>query len=34
MYQGKQVQVTGRVTLYKGKPEIIVQSPDQLHIMQ
>jgi DNA/RNA endonuclease YhcR with UshA esterase domain len=34
MYQGKQVQVTGRVTLYKGKPEIIVRSPDQLHIVQ
>jgi DNA/RNA endonuclease YhcR with UshA esterase domain len=32
-YQGKQVQVTGRVTLYKGKPEIIVKSPDQ-HIVQ
>ena len=31
-YQGKQVQVTGVIRLYKGRPEIILQSPDQLRI--
>ena len=31
-YQGKQVQVTGQIRLYKGKPEIILQSPNQLRI--
>jgi hypothetical protein len=32
VYQGKQVQVTGQIRLYKGKPEIILESPDQLRI--
>jgi|SRR5579871_2414102 len=31
-YQGKQVQVTGRIRLYRGKPEIVLQSPNQLRI--
>ena len=31
-YQGRQVQVTGQIRLYKGKPEIILQSPNQLRI--
>src|SRR5262249_52969769 len=29
-YQGKQVQVTGQISLYKGKPEIILETPYQL----
>lgn len=31
-YYGKKVDVTGRIQLYRGKPEIIVNSPDQLRI--
>jgi micrococcal nuclease len=31
-YKGKQVIVTGKVIDYKGKPEIIVNSPDELKI--
>ena len=29
---GKLVQVTGQIRLYKGKPEIILETPDQLHL--
>jgi hypothetical protein len=29
---GKAVHVTGRVVLYRGKPEIVITSPDQLSI--
>jgi DNA/RNA endonuclease YhcR with UshA esterase domain len=28
--QGKTVEVSGRVALYKGKPEIVLESPSQL----
>jgi hypothetical protein len=31
-YQGKQVQVTGQIRLYKGKPEIILETLDQLRL--
>jgi DNA/RNA endonuclease YhcR with UshA esterase domain len=29
-YEGRTVSVTGKITLYKGKPEIIVNSPSQI----
>ena len=29
-YEGRTVAVSGKVTLYKGKPEIIVNSPSQI----
>jgi DNA/RNA endonuclease YhcR with UshA esterase domain len=29
---GKAVRVTGRVVLYRGKPEIVIATPDQLTI--
>jgi DNA/RNA endonuclease YhcR with UshA esterase domain len=29
-YEGKTVSVTGKIQLYKGKPEIIVNSPSQI----
>jgi DNA/RNA endonuclease YhcR with UshA esterase domain len=29
-YDGKTVGVTGKIQLYKGKPEIIVNSPSQI----
>jgi len=32
-YRGKRVQITGQVRLYKGKPEIILDSPDQLRLV-
>ena len=32
-YAGKMVSVTGKIRLYKGKPEITVSTSDQLHIM-
>src|SRR5260370_31556690 len=31
-YRGKQVLVIGQIRLYKGKPEIILESPDQLRV--
>jgi len=31
-YEGKTVAVSGKITLYQGKPEIIVRSPSQLMI--
>jgi DNA/RNA endonuclease YhcR with UshA esterase domain len=33
-YKGKQLQVTGQIRLYKGKPEIILQSPDQVRLVE
>lgn len=30
-YDGKPVAVTGQIRDYNGKPEIILDSPDQLH---
>jgi hypothetical protein len=32
-YDGKRVQVTGTMTLYHGKPELILTSPDKLKLM-
>lgn len=32
-YRGKKVRVTGLVREYKGKPEIILASPDQIRIV-
>lgn len=32
-YRGKTVRVTGKIQDYKGKPEIIVESPDQIEIV-
>jgi DNA/RNA endonuclease YhcR with UshA esterase domain len=29
-YEGRTVAVSGKITLYKGKPEIIVNSPTQI----
>ena len=29
-YEGKTVSVSGKISLYKGKPEIIVNSPSQI----
>jgi DNA/RNA endonuclease YhcR with UshA esterase domain len=29
-YEGRTVAVSGKITLYRGKPEIIVTSPSQL----
>jgi hypothetical protein len=29
-YEGRTVSVTGKITLYRGKPEIIVTSPSQI----
>jgi DNA/RNA endonuclease YhcR with UshA esterase domain len=31
-YEGKTVAVSGKITLYKGKPEIIVNSPSQISV--
>jgi DNA/RNA endonuclease YhcR with UshA esterase domain len=31
-YPGKKLDVTGKIQLYQGKPEIIVRSPDQLRV--
>jgi len=30
MIQGKTITITGTIELFKGKPEIIVVSPDQI----
>ncbi|MCD6310688.1 MAG: hypothetical protein J7M18_08220, partial [Candidatus Eremiobacteraeota bacterium] len=32
-YLGKRVIVTGKVKIYKGRPEIIVKSPEQIKVM-
>jgi DNA/RNA endonuclease YhcR with UshA esterase domain len=29
-YEGRTVAVSGKIALYKGKPEIIVNSPSQI----
>lgn len=29
-YEGRRVRVTGQVRMYNGKPEIVLESPDQL----
>jgi DNA/RNA endonuclease YhcR with UshA esterase domain len=31
-YEGKNVELTGRITVYKEKPQIILDSPDQIKI--
>jgi DNA/RNA endonuclease YhcR with UshA esterase domain len=31
-YEGRTVSVSGKITLYKGKPEIIVNSPSQISV--
>jgi DNA/RNA endonuclease YhcR with UshA esterase domain len=31
-YEGQTVAVSGKITLYKGKPEIIVNSPSQISV--
>jgi DNA/RNA endonuclease YhcR with UshA esterase domain len=31
-YEGRTVTVSGKITLYKGKPEIIVNSPSQISV--
>ena len=33
-YRNKKVEVTGRVSMYKGKPQIILNSPKQLKLKQ
>jgi DNA/RNA endonuclease YhcR with UshA esterase domain len=33
-YDGQTVSVTGKIELYKGKPEIIVKSPSQITAQQ
>jgi DNA/RNA endonuclease YhcR with UshA esterase domain len=30
-YEGKTVSVSGKIQLYKGKPEIVVTSPTQIN---
>jgi len=32
-YRGKKVRVTGLIKDYKGRPEIILESPDQIEIL-
>jgi DNA/RNA endonuclease YhcR with UshA esterase domain len=34
MYQDHLVQVTGRVKMYEGAPEIIIESPDAIYILE
>lgn len=31
-YQGQTLAISGTIELYKGKPQIIVSSPDQVHL--
>ena len=31
-YEGRTVSVSGKITLYRGKPEIIVTSPSQISL--
>jgi DNA/RNA endonuclease YhcR with UshA esterase domain len=33
-YKGKTIQVTGTVKLYREKPEIVVEEPDQLKVLE
>jgi hypothetical protein len=30
-YEGKTIAVSGKITLYHGKPEIVVNAPGQIH---
>ena len=32
-YNGKRVAVTGKITLYRGKPEMVLTSADQLKVL-
>ena len=32
-YQGKRVRVAGQVSPYQGKPEMVLESPDQIQIL-
>jgi len=34
MYEGKQVWVTGEVSTYKGVPQIVVHSPEQIEVFE
>ncbi|MBN1633476.1 MAG: hypothetical protein JW917_04850 [Ignavibacteria bacterium] len=34
MFKNKNVRVKGKIELYKGKPQIIVNSPDQINIVK
>jgi DNA/RNA endonuclease YhcR with UshA esterase domain len=31
-YRGKTISVSGKITLYEGKPEIVVTSPSQINV--
>jgi len=33
-YRGKTVRVTGLVRDYEGKPEIVLESPDQIEVIR
>ena len=33
-YQGKTVRVRGKVSLYKGRPEIVIRSPDAITVLK
>ena len=33
-YRGKAVRVTGLIRYYKGKPEIVLESPDQIEVVR
>lgn len=32
-YEGKEVEITGIIKMYQGKPEIILKSPNQIKIL-
>lgn len=32
--EGKRVQITGTITLYRGRPQIILESPAQLKVLK
>ena len=32
-YSGKRVQIIGIIKMYKGSPEIIVKTPDQIRVL-
>jgi DNA/RNA endonuclease YhcR with UshA esterase domain len=33
-YAGKDIEITGFITAYQGRPEIVIESPDQIKIGQ
>ena len=33
-YRGKAVRVTGLVRYYRGKPQIVLESPDQIEVIR